>query len=169
MLPYFRRRRAAAVFHHPLDPAPRTAILAGGFESNRTTRVFPEGWSDAAQRFKPSAIAAPLQYLIELAAKAETIPLEHAVIAFTNDESGHLADPDRDLLWDAFGVPVFEQYLNAQNELLASECEAHAGLHVLTGCKSQPGDRSPCPCGSTTPRILPADVSVTQLELALAG
>jgi len=168
MLQYFRRRSDEAIFHHPQDPAPRTAILAAGFQSSRSARVFRDGWSEAVRRFKPSAIAAPLEYLKELAATGSGIALKHSVIAFTYEELCRLEDHDRDLLWSAFGVPVFEQYLNSRNELLATECEAHAGLHVVSGCKGIAIDERPCGCGGTSPRLRPPTGAITELALLLA-
>ena len=168
MLQYFRRRSTAAIFHHPLDPAPRTAILMDGFQASRSIRVFPGGWSEAVSRYQPSTIAAPLEYLRDLAARGAATELQHAVIAFTYDANGRLDEDDRELLWAAFGVPVFEQYLNSRNELLATECEAHAGLHVVSGCGGLATDKSPCPCGSTAPRLESPRILVPELELVLA-
>src|SRR5690349_8575842 len=153
MLQFFRRRSTAAVFHHPLDPAPRTAILTDGFQSSRSVRVFPGGWSESVRRFGPSAIAAPLDCLKELASRGLVLELEHAVIALTYEGKNGLDENDRELLWTAFGVPVFEQYLSSRNELLATECEAHAGLHVVNGCSGLAIDNSPCACGSAAPRL----------------
>jgi hypothetical protein len=45
-----------------------------------------------------------------------------------------LRDAERDLLWRAFRLPVFEEVRGLDNELLAWECDAHAGLHVDAEC-----------------------------------
>ena len=134
-----------------MDPAPRTAILAPGFQADRAIRVFPRGWDEQAARFEPQSIAAPLEELHRLA--DQNLRLEHAVIALTYEGEGGLSSADRDLFWRAFGVPVFEQYLDRNNQLLAMECDAHSGLHVLRGCESLALDREPCACGDRTPRI----------------
>jgi hypothetical protein len=168
MLPHFVRRPTAAVFHHPLDPAPRTAILIGGFQSNRSVRVFPAGWSEAVSRYRPAAIAAPLSSLRELAGRRGRMELAHSVVVFTYDPDERMDAEDRDLLWHAFGVPVFEQYLNSRNELLATECEAHAGLHIVNGCGGLETEKIPCPCGSGAPRLKSSRVMVPDLEPALA-
>jgi len=147
----FQRPAKGAGFVHPLDPAPRTAILAPGFQETKTTRVFPSGWNEEAARFQPQSIAAPVEVLRRLADQG--LQLEHAVIAFTYDGNAPLSSADRDLFWRAFGVPVFEQYLSEDNELLAMECEAHAGLHVVHGCENFGLDREACACGDRSPRI----------------
>jgi hypothetical protein len=138
-----------------LGEAMRTAILVDGFRETRSIRVFGEGWSSAAAKFQPAVIAAPLQLLRKFARHAESLGLLHAIVAFTDDATVGLTDSDRDLFWRVFGVPVFEQYLGARNELLAAECEAHAGLHVIGGRVCGALDHGPCACGQTTPRIVP--------------
>lgn len=151
----WRRGSAGATFFPPLGEAMRTAILVAGFRETRSIRVFGEGWSSAAAKFQPAVIAAPLQLLRKLAPRAENLELLHAIVAFTDDATVGLTDSDRDLFWRVFSVPVFEQYLGAQNELLAAECEAHAGLHLVGGRVCGALDHAPCACGQTTPRIVP--------------
>jgi hypothetical protein len=168
MLQYFRRHSSAAVFHHPLDPAPRTAILTGGFQSSHSVRVFPDGLSECVIRFKPACLAAPFSSLKEMVCHGITMELAHSVVAFTYDAGLLLGDDDRDLLWAAFGVPVFEQYLNWKNELLASECEAHAGLHIVSGCGSFAIDKTPCACGNLASRLVTPQTVAPEAELALA-
>jgi hypothetical protein len=140
------------VFQHPIDPIPRTAILTPGFRESRSIRVFPNGWNDEVARFAPSAIAVPSRELRLL--MDAPIQLGHALIALTHEGGRGLSFEDRDQLWQAFGVPVFEQYLTVRNKLLAAECEAHAGLHVVSGCWGFKLEESPCACGNPAPRLL---------------
>jgi hypothetical protein len=60
-----------------------------------------------------------------------TVQVERALIVLTGLREGGLTDSERDRLWDRFGVPVFEQYLGLDGELIARECEAHEGLHIV--------------------------------------
>ena len=152
MVVRIRRPSSGAPFIHPIDPAPRTAILARGFIETPAARLFPEGWSERARRFNPASIAGPLQLLRRMA--RDTWSFDQAVIVFTYPDGPALTAPDRDALWDAFGVPVFEQYLNSKNRLLAMECEAHAGLHVVSGCESFPLEHEVCACGNPAPRLI---------------
>ena len=142
----FRLRKAAASFVHPLDPAPRTAILVPGFQSTRSLRVFPNGWDEAARKFNPAAVAGTFEQVADLADGG--VQLTHAVICLSWDKKEFLTPRQRTYLWSAFGVPVFEQYLDRQNILLAYECDAHSALHATpayTG-KTFPGVN--CPCGT---------------------
>lgn len=146
-----RRRVSGATFIHPMDPIPRTAILAPGFQETKLVRVFPDGWTEEVARFYPSCIAAPPEQLRRLANRR--IELSHSVIAMTYQDQAGLSEDDRDLFWNSFGVPVFEQRLGQGNELLAMECEAHAGLHVTSGFEDPHLDRNSCACGNPAPRF----------------
>jgi hypothetical protein len=151
MIVRIRRPSPGARFVHPFDPAPRTAILAPGFCQTPTVRTFPEGWSERARRFNPASVAGPLPLLRRMA--RDTWTFEQAVIAFTYGDGPGISQQDRELLWRAFGVPVFEQYLSPRNKLLAIECDAHSGLHVVGVCEGFPLEHDVCPCGSRTPRL----------------
>ena len=148
----FRTPQRPARFLHPVDPAPRTAILAPGFEQTNLIRVFAAGWNERAARFRPASIAAGIDLLRELARTG--LVLDHSVVAFTRESEPGLATEDRDLFWRAFGVPVYEQVLGANNRLLASECEAHAGLHIVTRCAGFKIETEPCPCGNAALRVV---------------
>jgi hypothetical protein len=134
-----------------MDPTPRTVVLAPGFQETKLVRVFPAGWTEEAARFNPSSIAGPPEQLRRLTGRG--LELKHAVVAFTYQGQAALSDDDRDLFWDSFGVPVFEQHLGAGNELLAMECEAHAGLHVMRDFGESRLDRNSCVCGNPAPRF----------------
>jgi len=146
-----QRPKQRARFVHPMNPAPRTAILSPGFQNTRTVRVFPQGWGLSAQRFHPQSIAAPRAELRRIA--SQELRLEHAVIALTHPGEDGLSAADRDLFWRAFGVPVYEQYLDENNRVLAMECDAHSGLHVLRGCEDLHLEREACACGDRSPRV----------------
>ena len=157
-----RLKRRKAAFVHPLDPAPRTAILAPGFAQTDRIQVFPGGWSAQARRFRPTSIAAPINVLRELARRP--VDLRHALIVFT-DLRARLSESDREFLWQAFGVPVFEQCLDARNQLVAGECEAHHGLHLWRAIPSEwqrDVEHERCACGSPGPRLV-------QRKLAMAA
>jgi hypothetical protein len=151
MLLNLRRRASGALFIHPMNPTPRTAILAPGFQETKLVRVFPQGWNAEAARFQPTSIAGPAEQLRKLT-KLD-LQLRHAVIVFTYSGEAGLSDDDRDSFWEAFGVPVFEQYLGRGNELLAVECDAHTGVHLVGDFTALNRDRKGCACGSPNPRL----------------
>jgi len=113
--------------------------------------VFTAGWTREAARFNPASIAGTTEQLRRLTQLG--IQLRHSVIAFTYNGDPGLSDDDRDLFWDAFGVPSFEEHLGLTNELLAMECEAHAGLHVMGDFDYLHLDRNSCACGNPAPRF----------------
>ena len=146
-----RRRKNGARFVHPMDPMPRTAILAPGFQGTKLARVFPTGWNETADRFQPTSIAGPLDQLRRLARQG--VQPQHSVVVLTYDGQEGLTSADRELFWKTFGVPVFEQLLNAGNELIATECDAHDGLHLVGDFKDLKAGISTCPCGNPAPRM----------------
>ena len=52
------------------------------------------------------------------------------LIVLTRSGSLLLTIEQRQRLWLAFRVPVFEQIIGKNGALLAAECEAHDGLHI---------------------------------------
>jgi len=150
ILPFLHRNDGAR-FVHPMNPVPRTAVLAPGFSDSKLVRVFPEGWNEEAARFEPTSIAGPVKELRKAAHVG--LELRHAVIVFTYDDQNGLCAGDREFLWNAFGVPVFEQQLGPANELLAMECDAHTGLHLVGEFGHLRRDKNSCACGSPAPRL----------------
>lgn len=113
-------------------------------------------------------------------ARALALPnLCEAVIVLQGLEEGLLYPGERDMLWRCLGVPVFEQWLGLDGEMLAWECGVHQGLHfrgnraeleeidgelvltswfglrtpmlrVATGFSAE-ADHRVCPCGDDQP------------------
>jgi hypothetical protein len=146
-----RRRPSGATFVHPIDPAPRTAVLAAGFRETKLTRAFPQGWNERAARFSPASVAGPWEQVSQFARAGGRV--EHSIVVFTYPGQPGLSAVEREFLWNAFEVPVFEQYLGPKSELLATECDAHAGLHVVNGYEDLDLEHDVCLCGNRAPRL----------------
>jgi hypothetical protein len=151
MIVRIRRPCKGARFIHPIDPAPRTAVLAAGFQETKIVRVFPQGWNGRAARFARASVAGPLEQVLRVARAGWRV--EHSIVVFTYAGEPGLSDRERDSFWKAFEVPVFEQYLGPDSELLASECDAHAGLHVVNGYEDLDLEHDVCACGNRAPRL----------------
>ena len=113
----------------------RTAILSPLFYSGIHCRTFPNPWLPALARYEPEVLAGPVDTLrafAEAMLRGTTYipPLRYAVIAFTGILEGPLSLSDRELFWRAFGVPTYDRFFGLGGDMLAWECEAHAGLHV---------------------------------------
>lgn len=145
-------------------------MLAPGFRNDRQTRCFPNGFTSDALHYQPEVLAGSIQTLRDIAHSVQRggvslRSLEYAVVVLTELHRGLLSPEDRRLLWDAFGVPVFEQIMGPRMETLATECEAHCGLHLSTSC-SQIEDleaalsatviETPCACGQPGTRLVAA-------------
>jgi hypothetical protein len=118
-----------ASLKYPAPPAPATAVLLPWFRPAGRVRVFPEGWGAGARAFQPAAIAGEWRQLEALL--SERIPsLTHAVIVLARQPGELLSECQRERLWRAFQVPLFEQIVTEKGSALAMECDAHDGLHV---------------------------------------
>ncbi|MEO8098803.1 MAG: hypothetical protein ABI811_13960 [Acidobacteriota bacterium] len=157
----FGARKAA--FHYPLGDAPRTAVLVPWFREPRQlalrrqqpVRVFAKGWTPDTALFSPAAIVGTREQLLNLIAIPSPADM-HALIAVSRWGQPLLTASERERLWRAFHVPVFEQIIGATGRVLAAECEAHDGLHVAQSTVEQGTysvDESPCPCGKKTARL----------------
>ena len=82
-------------------------------------------------RTKPKAIAAYPSTLAHVAShirnSGRQAPRLHAVL--TGGEQ--VFDHQRALVREVFGVEPYSRYGTSENSLLATECEAHAGMHVF--------------------------------------
>jgi hypothetical protein len=164
-----------APFLYPIPPEPRTAVLARGFRDSGNIRVFPQGWCEEARAFQPATIAGSKAQLTALLG-ARPVPLTHALIVILRLGEKLLTEVERERFWRAFGVPVFEQIVDQSANLLASECEAHAGLHIdavevelkTFDLEGYHLDATPCGCGRTSPRLRAASRSELERVAAYA-
>ena len=152
-----------AEFRYPIEPAPRTAVLVDWFGQSwfkAAVRVFPRGWCEEARQSSPAAIAGTLDQLLKLAEGVNPPVPTHALVVLARMDQPMLSASDRERLWRAFRVPLFEQVIGLRGELLAAECEAHAGLHIETPGLVWAGygiETAQCACGRATPRLAPVD------------
>ena len=122
------------VFPLPAQPS-RIAIIGGRFSEAKNIRDFDPADIHSLAAWRPEALVAPLADALALAEFAPPLQLSTAMIVLTalgaeHLSAGHLSDDARDRLWEAFGVPVFEQLRSWDGAVIARECEAHAGLHI---------------------------------------
>jgi hypothetical protein len=175
------RKNPPILLPFPVSPTLRIAQLSSG-PKFAGVQVVTLRRVQNLRLFAPNVVvgsAAELQRLAEHAVSGslDTSPIDHAVVVITHCGTKPLTDLVRVILWQAFGVPIFELYLGLDNGLLCSECEAHEGWHLAPGISftlldggemilSGGGnhglrtgfnaslDPDPCPCGRPTPRLL---------------
>ena len=144
-----------------MDPAPRTAVLVDWFANHvafgRTIHPsLPGGLVGGSGGISPRRLAAHSRTTAWAGAPTGLPALTHALIVCSNPGDPLLSAAERDRLWRAFRVPVFEQIIGPDGELLAAECDAHDGLHVeVPGCAwdEYRVETAPCACGRKTPRL----------------
>jgi hypothetical protein len=147
----FYRHSNRQPFANPLPVAARTAVLGARFAEKGGVRCFEPDSHIDIQAFNPEILAGTVHALLRLAPVVRDL---RAIVAFSGSRLGDVTMQDRDLLWKAFQVPVFEQRLAADGTVIARECEAHDGLHLyVAGSYSGSTRREPCECGRSEPRI----------------
>lgn len=151
---HWRKQRPR--FVSPIAAAARTVVFEKAFpDSAQCLYVdpFALGAEHAIREFRPAIFAGTLQKV--LAFGGELRPT-HAVVVFSWAGGRSLSETDRDALWDSYGLPIFEQVITPDGELVAWECEAHDGLHLADGAQAT-GERivvGRCDCGADTARIM---------------
>ncbi|MDP9170520.1 MAG: hypothetical protein M3N54_07885 [Acidobacteriota bacterium] len=94
-----------------------------------------------------------------------------ALIIVTGIEDSPLEAHHRDLLWSAFGLPVFEQLRGPAGAVIARECEVHDGLHVEDRAALPPGTElltTACDCGNELPRVRVVRAAAPKFSHAVA-
>ena len=147
----FYRHSARQTFASPLQIPCRIAILCGLFEESPGVRCFEPEELAEVESYDPQIIGGSVQTLLRF---APVVRAARAIVPFSGARLGDVTTRDRDLLWTAFQVPVFEQRLGMDGTVIARECEAHDGLHLaVTGWFHGPLRKEFCECGRTEPRI----------------
>lgn len=163
---------------------------AGDFDS--VSSFSRDRW-DELEAFRPAVLvgaAADLRSLAELTRRhILNLPsVDHAVFVLTECGDQPVNDISRVVLWQAFGVPVYELFVGPGGMLLASECEAHEGWHVepraafslvkgelvlnAPGLSGAPTgltasiDLELCPCGRSGMRLTNIEALAPARELA---
>lgn len=150
--PFRVRCTPAPALANPLPGEGRMALISSRFRSRGPVRCFPPAAAAALRDYSPQILAGSIADLLSMAGK---IPAPRAIVAITDIETGLLTAEERDSLWHAFGVPIFEQHLDRTGKLIAQECEAHEGLHLMSRDARPAGivREGECGCGRIEPRM----------------
>jgi hypothetical protein len=137
-------------FQYPLNPCPRVAVVGVAFEPAPRVQIVSAGaWLDPST-FKAQTVAVPA-YLLSRILAHRWNP-SHPIVVFTGEGFGNLTEAMRDEVWRRWSVPVYEQMLAPDLRVLAKECDAHDGLHLVDGPLEA---TSVCGCGSKLARVFP--------------
>jgi hypothetical protein len=157
--------------YYPIEPPQRIAVFSIRAVENGSAKYFPSLRLDELERYAPQALAG--QYLDFRAlgwhlrhGRLQLTGLDFPLVVFSNTQTGLLTEAQRDELWADYGLPVFEQWRSLDGRLLAYECDAHDGLHLVSTLTSTAGvgpvravwTHERCHCGATSPRLLQAPV-----------
>ena len=183
-----RGSRDPAEPRRPWDRKVRVATLEPWFPVRDRSKIFQTVSLPDLEVYRPHVLSGPAPTLVRLAQavignSARFPELNCGVVAWSGIGRPVLKTAERDLLWLAFQVPVFEEFRGWCGEPLAWECEAHDGFHVSveravftadpysdelrvavttlsdipkflpTGLDGRVID-GPCPCGLDGPRLV---------------
>jgi hypothetical protein len=150
----------------PIQPHTRVASLSRNkVHLGKLRRVPLDRWTQI-EAFRPNVLLGPIADLEHLAnlSDAKVIDLssvDTAILITRNSGAPCTTDTQRVVLWQVFGVPVYELLLSTEGRLIASECEAHAGWHLEPGIQPQRAlspfqliETAVCACGRREPRIV---------------
>jgi hypothetical protein len=91
-------------------------------------------------------------------------------LVIREDSSPWVAESEREMLWRLFEVPILGLLIDAQEEVLAYECEAQQGLHVnalLAPLQAAAFESGVCSCGRSGQRLVPAASTFSAAEREL--
>jgi hypothetical protein len=133
--PATRTRGEARAFRFPLAAPLRIALIETGFLIDRNMREFHSPDVRWLREYAPEVLVMPLDLSLSLADQKRRglfdLPsLQTAIVVLTSLADSPMTDHHRELLWRAFGVPVFEQLRGYDGTVIAAECEVHDGLHI---------------------------------------
>jgi hypothetical protein len=161
----------------------RQAQLSGSPVFDRV-RVFGANEWLQLEAFRPQVLIGSASRLKQLseeiqAGQIDFNSVDHAVFILTSCGEAPVDDVFRVLLWQSFGVPVYELLVTEDGELLAADCEAQEGWHLQSGIEANVLNRElhlrtaggrlvhsgltaeisahRCPCGRATCRITNAE------------
>jgi hypothetical protein len=123
-------RGAFHPFHAPLSLPPRAAVPDCAFMPDAALREFSSGDIRLLAEYEPEALVLSLPLALGLANEKGRPAVTNWMVVLTSVAGLPLEQHHRDLLWRAFGVPVFEQLQGWDGAVIARECEVHDGLHV---------------------------------------
>lgn len=130
------RARAAASRTLPFPAAPHLRLaLVGEFGCFPGTATYPqERWRDLIP-YRPDVIAGEPAILGNLAEYVfhgawKNPSVNTAIFALIAIGQNPMPDNQRLRIWRAFRVPVYELLIDADEGILASECEAYEGWHL---------------------------------------
>lgn len=144
---------------------PRIAYLVGPYKHDPALGRFSDLYSPEILLHRPHVLCGSGTLLCRLARGVaqgvqRPIPLRYGVVVQHRSPEEALTPQQRDLLWRVFQVPIFEQIALSNGTVLASECDAHEGLHIADERVSRiVGDHNlvstPCACGTPGLRFRP--------------
>jgi hypothetical protein len=170
--PFYRGGKTGRKLPLPARPKIKIAQISTTEHPFLCTTKFPATVWKSIGLFRPQVLVGLARdlHLVSERAKAGEFDLssvDRAIFVLTRPEDQALTDISRVVLWQAFGVPLYELFIAARGFLVASECDGYEGVHLEPGVSfSDSGEvvferrkrilptgfvgepaTDPCPCG----------------------
>lgn len=135
-------KRSRRQLPFPATPKLRMAqISATGRRLFGATVFTTNAWGRVAA-FRPQVLIGSIADIQRLSERAKVLgidlkTIDHAIIVLTSFEDEPLSDVARVVLWQTFGVPVYESIVTPPGLILAAECVAHEGWHLEPGTSAK--------------------------------
>ena len=127
--------RILSRLHYPLPGTPRVAVLGPAVKTEDQRPLLPSldlPPASPLQSRKPSPLPCPTSSRSPASARKGFLSLPSLtlpLVVFSSLRTGILSQQDRERLWQAFGLPFYEQIRDDEGRLLAYECDARDGFH----------------------------------------
>jgi hypothetical protein len=146
---------------YPLDPLPRIAVLGLVVAQPPGVFCFPEWSVRQLEMSRPETLAGSYRDLILVAELGDRgilqlPPLTRPLLVLSRAEEGPLTSVQQESLWRHLRMPFYEQLRDECGKLLAYDCDAHEGFHVVSHAVAEyaiEAYHGPCPCGSRIGRV----------------
>jgi hypothetical protein len=122
------------VLPFPATRETRVAMLGERAQFDHVRSYSDDRWHEIPS-FAPQILVGDVKRLIRIShhifrGTITFSSLDRAVFALTHVGQVPIKDDQRERLWRAFHVPMYELYVDEEAGMLAGECEAYSGWHV---------------------------------------
>jgi hypothetical protein len=132
---FYLSKRSRRQLPFPTTAKLRIAQISATANPFYSATVFAsKAWNELGE-FHPHVLIGSVSDIQRLSAHQKLLGLDsrnidHAILVLTSWRDRPISDVTRVVLWQTFGVPVYELIVATPDVILAAECIAHQGWHL---------------------------------------